>query len=401
MHRQAAHRGLRGSGLAALFILLLMPLNGVSMAEQKAPAGQWLPYVTVRDPHSLYIRWKTAEPSRDTLTLYEERGGEALGRFTEDVSLRFHSVLLEGLMPSVALRYRIEGTGNARMEGRLVVPRQEEETTFLVMSDTWVPSVYGTRDAEMPGASMLVGVMAGEKPPVDFLVHIGNLVASGAMAEYDGFFRMIAPLTGRMPLFAVKGNRDARTGLFDDAFSFPMGGRLYGTQWHHFSTKNALFVFLNLDFNSMREASQTLQWLDAVLETFKDRKWKMVFTHRPFYSSAEEGTDIPAPGLFETLFMKHGVDVVFSGRHRAYQRILRNGVVYMVSGGGGGPGYGKPARPDPAGTIKTVEGTFHYLRGEIRGDRFLLQARKVGVETAAGRVERSEAEMDRFVLYKP
>lgn len=387
--------------MAAVFLLLLMPLTGASMAEQKTPAGQWPPYVTMRDPDSLYIRWKTAEPSRDTLTLYEEGVAEALGAFTEEVSLRFHSVLLEGLMPSAALRYRIEGTRNAGMEGRLVLPRQAEETTFLVMSDTQVPSHSGARDPEASRAGMLVDAMAGEKPPVDFLVHTGNLVASGAMAEYDGFFRMIGPLTGRMPLFAVKGNQDARTGLFDDAFSFPMGGRLTGTQWHHFSTKNALFVFLNLDFNSTQQASQTVQWLDAVLEAFGDRKWKFVFTHRPFFSSAGEGVDVPMPGLFETLFMKHGVDVVFSGRQPAYQRILRNGVVYVVSGGGGGPGYAKGMKPELAGTVRTVEGTLHYLRGQIRSDTFLLQARRVGLESTAGTLERLEGEMDRFVLHKP
>ncbi|MEW6334478.1 MAG: metallophosphoesterase [Thermodesulfobacteriota bacterium] len=392
---------MRWSGLAALCILLLMPLTGVSKAEQKAPAGQWPPYVTMRDPYALYIRWKTAEPSRDTLTLYEEGVAEALGTFSEEVSLRFHSVLLEGLMPSAALRYRIEGTRNTGMEGRLVVPRQAEETTFLVMSDTLVPSLSGVRDSAISRGSMLVDAMAGEKPPVDFLVHTGNLVASGAMAEYDGFFRMIGPLSGRMPLFAVKGNQDGRTGLFDDAFSFPMGGRLYGTQWHHFDTKNALFVFLNLDFNSTHQASQTVQWLDAVLETFKDRKWKFVFTHRPFYSSAGKGGNVPMPGLFETLFMKHGVDVVFSGRQPAYQRILRKGVVYIVSGGGGGPGYAKGMEPEFTGTVKTVEETLHYLRGQIRGDTFLFQARRVGVESTAGTLERSEGEMDRFVLHKP
>lgn len=378
------HDGFYRTAALAL-MLLLMALTGVPTAAQAALSENWSAYVIMGDQNSLYIRWKTAEPSRDSLTLYEEGGTDALGVFTEETALRFHSVLLADLFPGATLHYRTEGTSNAGMEGSLPVPREGGESTFLVMGDTQALPVPGIREGEMSKQKMLVDVMAGEKPPVDFLVHTGNLARSGAMAEYDGFFQMIGSMTGRMPLFAVKGNRDDRTGLFDDAFSFPLGGKLYGTEWHHFSTKNALFVFLNVNCNSMRQVSHTEIWLDAALEAFQDRKWKFVFTHQPFYGSAEGDWEPSLRDLFEPLLMKYGVDVVFSGHHLAYQLILRNGIVYIVSGGGGGPGYAISMNPDTGGIARAMERTVHYLRGQARGHTFLFEARRVSVEGPRGR----------------
>ena len=387
--------------VAVALTLLLVLASGVSAAERSALFKDWSPYAIMRDENSLYIRWKTAEPSQDTLTLFEDGATRELGIFSEEAPLKFHSVLLEDLLPGAALRYRIQGTKNAGMKGRLRVPRQGIESTFLVMSDTQALPILGTLNMELSKQKMLIEAMARDTLPVDFLVHTGDLVESGAIPEYNDFFQMISPLTGKMPLFAIKGNHDDQTDVFIDAFSFLLMGKLYGTDWHHFSTKNALFVFLNLNFNSVQQVSQTVKWLDAVLKAFKDRKWKFVFTHQPIYSSVERDSNTPFSKLFEPLFMKYGVDVVFSGHHHAYQRILRNGIVYVVSGGGGGRGYSELMNPRVEGTANTAERTIHYLRGQIKGDKFVFEAKRVGIENKVEHVDRSEGEMDRFELSKP
>ena len=115
----------------------------------------------------------------------------------------------------------------------------------------------------------------------------------------------------------------------------------------------------------------------------------------------EQDTNTPFRALFEPLFMKYGVDVVFSGHHHAYQRISRNGIMYVVSGGGGAAGYSRLSDKKMEGTVKTAERTMHYLRGRILGDSFILDVRLAGRENEPDRIERAEGELDRFELTKP
>jgi len=381
---------------------LAVALSSTALAAGgPASSKDWPPYVTVQDETSLHIRWRTAVPSQDRLVLYEKDTNRELASFAEDSPEQMHSVLIGHLQPGAAARYRIQGTKNAGMEGRLRMPRQGRELTFFVIGDTQALTKLGTLDMELSRQRLTIDAIAGDPLPGDFLVHTGDLVESGNLPEYSGFFRLIAPLSARMPLFPVKGNHDDRSDLFIDAFGFPVSGRLHGTDWHHFATENALFVFLNLNFNSIQQVADTNRLLNLVLEEYRNKKWKFVFTHQPIYSNVEQDTDTPFRALFEPLFMKYGVDVVFSGHHHAYQRISRNGIMYVVSGGGGAAGYSRLSDKKMEGTVKTAERTMHYLRGRILGDSFILDVRLAGRENEPDRIERAEGELDRFELTKP
>jgi predicted phosphodiesterase len=391
----------RSYRLAAFALLWLITVHQVSDWERPVYAANWPPYAIVKNDNALVIRWKTSEPSQDTLVLYDEQGKRELRAFGEEADLKHHLAPLEGLVPGALLRYRIQGTKNIGMEGRVRVPRQEAECAFFVVSDTQALSIPGTLEMELSRQRLLVETIDKDPFPADFLVHTGDLVESGAVVEYDAFFSLIAPLSSKMPLFAVKGNHDDRTEVFVDAFAFPVDGRPYGTDWHHFKTANALFAFLNLNFNSLAQVSATVQWLNAVLEENKERRWKFIFTHQPIYSNVERDSNTPFRSLFEPLLIKYGVDAVFSGHHHAYQRIVRNGIMYVISGGGGAASYSPVMSKRFEGTVKTEEKTIHYLRGRIQNDRFLLEVRGVGEERQEGRVKRRDFEMDRFELTKP
>jgi len=387
-----------GTVCAALAVALS---SAALAAGGPASSKDWPPYAIVRDEASLYLRWRTAEPSQDLLTLYDENTKRELASFAEDSPEQMHAVLIEQLHPGASTRYRIQGTNNAGMEGRLCLPRQGRESTFFVVGDTQALTIPGSLDMELSRQRMTIEAIAGDPLPGDFLVHTGDLVESGNLPEYSGFFRLIAPLSAKMPLFAVKGNHDDRSDLFIEAFGFPVAGRLHGTDWHHFATENALFVFLNLNFNSIQQVADTNRLLNLVLEEYRNKKWKFVFTHQPIYSNVEQDTNTPFRALFEPLFMKYGVDVVFSGHHHAYQRISRNGIMYVVSGGGGAAGYSTLSDKKMEGTVKTAERTMHYLRGRILGDSFILDVRLAGRENEPDRIERAEGELDRFELTKP
>ena len=109
--------------------------------------------------------------------------------------------------------------------------------------------------------------------------------------------------------------------------------------------------------------------------------------HRSPYGSSRHGGDEKVREDLEPLFVKYGVDLVFSGHDHVYERTVPiRGVTYVVSGGGGRRLY-------PAGkgelTASSVS-AHHAVLVRVSGRRLSLEAVEVG-----GKV------VDRFDLYQP
>ena len=94
-------------------------------------------------------------------------------------------------------------------------------------------------------------------------------------------------------------------------------------------------------------------------------------------------------------------DMVFSGHHHAYQRIYRNGIYHVVSGGGGGKWGSLTLKEQKIqGTIKTLEKALHYLRIRIVRNKFIMDMRIVGQENALGVIEPKDEIFDTYEIVK-
>ena len=60
-------------------------------------------------------------------------------------------------------------------------------------------------------------------------------------------------------------------------------------------------------------------WLDSVLQT-NTKKWVIITTHLPFYSSKENRDNKFLRKHFQPILEKHKVDLVLSGHDHAYAR---------------------------------------------------------------------------------
>ena len=78
---------------------------------------------------------------------------------------------------------------------------------------------------------------------------------------------------------------------------------------------------------------EQLDWLEKELAS-SDSDWKIAFFHHPLYSSGEKhGSDDQLRAQIEPLFLKHGVDLVFTGHEHFYERLKpQNGIHYIISG---------------------------------------------------------------------
>jgi 2',3'-cyclic-nucleotide 2'-phosphodiesterase (5'-nucleotidase family) len=76
--------------------------------------------------------------------------------------------------------------------------------------------------------------------------------------------------------------------------------------------------------------------------------WKIAYFHHPLYSSGMHGSQTDLRVVIEPLFLKYGVDVVFSGHEHFYQRIKpQKGIYYFVSGATGQLRPGVRPQPRP------------------------------------------------------
>jgi predicted phosphodiesterase len=204
--------------------------------------------------------------------------------------------------------------------------------TFAVMGDT------GTGDeAQLAVAKQMV--KQREKSPFGFVLMLGdNIYESGdrkyIKSRFEDPYKDL--LDADVKFYAVLGNHDIIKGIgFQTNYkNFNMGGKRY----YHFSKgtedEKNLIEFFALDSNAMTPTQ--LKWLEDALKASKAR-WKVAFCHHSIYSSARMHKPyLELRRQLEPLYVKYGVNVVFSGHAHCYERVKpQKGVQYFSEGASG------------------------------------------------------------------
>jgi hypothetical protein len=218
------------------------------------------------------------------------------------------------------------------------------------------------------------------KFPFTFALLLGdNLYGAERPQDYARKFELPfkALLDQKVEFHAALGNHDDPNQKFYKLFN--LGGERYRT----FKKGNVRFFVL--DSNYMDPAQ--LQWFEKELKA-SGSDWKIPYFHHPIYTSATRGPVIELRAALEPLFLKYGVDVVFSGHEHIYERMKpQKGVEYLVVGGAA-----KLRRGDLRKTGLTAAGFDQdrsFLLAEISGDELHFQA-----------ISRTGATVDRGVLHR-
>jgi hypothetical protein len=178
--------------------------------------------------------------------------------------------------------------------------------------------------------------------PFDFVLMLGdNLFGRPSARDFnDAFERPYKPLLDAGVRFhAALGNHDAADNRLYPLFG--MDGQRYYT-WARGNTR-----FFAIDTNRLDDAQ--LAWLDKALERSLER-WKIVYFHHAIYSDGKRhGSNIELRVKLEPLFVRYGVNVVFSGHDHIYQRFKpQKGITYFVEGASGKLRKGITAGADSA-----------------------------------------------------
>lgn len=227
---------------------------------------------------------------------------------------------------------------------------------FAVLGDS--------RDGDKVYAGLLKRILA-RKP--DFVIHLGDMVPAAHQKNWDVFFKISKPIT--VPFFPVVGNHDVNSGnpgemLYQNQFFLPEGKTYYA-----FRAGEVLFVFLDSEKVRCRIAKEQRLWLGHVLAS-SNEKMKLVFIHRPLFvplDSLKMGRTMDKYSHerddLHRLFLKNKVRAVFEADDHRYDRGIEDGILYVITGGGGAPLY----------TNQRRGGFFHYLwisvqKGKIEGE---------------------------------
>lgn len=211
-----------------------------------------------------------------------------------------------------------------------------------------------TRDTNPRVRKWLVEQIARERP--DGLFVSGDLpFRGGDNSDWDVYRRETAPWTEeKLRVYPTIGNHEVvpkdAPGLANYFAEFPwLGGR----RWYSVQIGNVYLI--SLDSNSTY-ASETFnpgapqrRWLETQLDHLSpEADFVFILTHMPLINDVQSEVIANLPNLAETKLRiclegyaarSRAKFVVLSGHVHNYERFERNGISYIVSGGGGAKPY--------------------------------------------------------------
>jgi 3',5'-cyclic AMP phosphodiesterase CpdA len=234
--------------------------------------------------------------------------------------------------------------------------------------------VYGdTRTRHELHRNVVKAIMAHDAP--DFVVHTGDLVADGNQAsQWPLFFDIERDLLRKTVFFPALGNHERNSPAYYDYFQVTK-------PYYSFDWGNGHFIVLNSDIGNVaanqaeRDAFWAAQtaWLEDDLASHQQAAYRFVFAHHPpFTAVARRQGENPQMTALVPMFEKYRVTAGFFGHDHNYQHYLKNGVHYVITGGGGAPLYDvdKP----PQGITLKVASTEHFVRVKVEGKTARMEA---------------------------
>lgn len=270
--------------------------------------------------------------------------------------LRGESTTFTGLTASTSYEYSVPG--HDELKGSFKTPAAAgQDFEFVVYGDT--------RTRHDVHKTVIASVLQNAKP--DFVVHTGDLVADGTdPALWPVFFDIEHELLRKTAFFPSLGNHERNARDYYDYLQVP--------KYYSFNWGNAHFSILDTDIGNIAvgEAAkqnawkEQAQWLEEDLQKNQKQEFRFVAGHHPPMTavSNRQGFNPQMTDLIPMFEQLH-VTAAFFGHDHNYQHYLKNGIHYIVTGGGGAPLYDVDKPPE--GITLKVARTENFVRVQVQG----------------------------------
>jgi len=176
-----------------------------------------------------------------------------------------------------------------------------------------------------------------------FVTNSGDMIEDGEdTSDWDNYFAELCEwhnIAQSVPYFYAMGNHDDEAPYFYDALRLPQnpsGNEAYGSfDWGriHFTVINS-----EIDYSITSDQYEFVSNDLSAAAINPDYDFVIALVHRPLYSSGYHGREDALAEAIEPLLVANAVDLVIQGHDHMYERSHpQDGVIYLVTGGGGAP----------------------------------------------------------------
>jgi hypothetical protein len=315
------------------------------------------------------------------------------------------AVLLVSIVPALYAQSQRPAIGAQRQaEADISLPHGSSKFTFVAYGDIRFTDPTNTGVSDPEARRALVRRIAELKPA--FVTITGDLVLKGAnSADWDVWQVETKPWRDAgIQVFPVLGNHDL-SGDPQAANFFAHVPELKNRRWYSVRAGNALLLMLN----SNSDAPDGEQWdwfAQQIAAVPDDVDFVVVSMHHPPYTrsspltvggghSARPNEEKLARVLEQQQETMRARIMVLAGHVHNYERYEHNGVMYIVTGGGGATPY-KISR-SPQDPYHEPGPAYHFMRFSVDGH--VLHAEMVKLDLQKG--QSSWAVKDSFQLEAP
>jgi predicted phosphodiesterase len=387
-----------------LLASLVLALAGASAAQSSTFLRG--PYAGAPDTTSIVISWVLANPAATQLEVFPADCSTAPAASLRTLIVPEASaeaggqvdVLVSDLAPATTYVYRVlvqsgEETTSSPLGRFRTAPQPGQAVAFAVLSDTQRQWEGIDRLAAIGSAIALDSERVGG---FDFVLHAGDLVEAPTDDAWDAWFASFEPMLLSAPFVPVLGNHENNSASYYTAFAHPAGGGQGNERWWALHWGDVVVVGLDTTVTQKALISQQVAFARA--ELGGSEPWKVVVFHRPLFSSdATHGGNSTYANAFHPLFLEMGVSLVLSGHAHDYERIVRDGITYLVVGGGGAvPRSFSPRRVE--GSVVAVEGHDFYARVTASQGTMSVDVVSVAEATSTRFLATPDTLLDSFVI---
>jgi hypothetical protein len=258
---------------------------------------------------------------------------------------------------------------------QITLPCKSDSVRFAAIGDTGT----GERPQYEVAEQM---IRFHQKFPFTFTIMLGDNIYGGESSKklIKKFEAPYKPLMDDgVNFYAALGNHDEDNQRFYKLFG------MNGKRFYSFKKGNAHFFALDTNYLDPEQ----LTWLEKELSKVKFG-WKICFFHHPLYSSGKfHGSSTELRSVLEPIFVKHGVNVVFSGHEHVYERIKpQKGIYYFTEGASGKLRLGNLGRTNFMAAGYDRDQTFMLI--EIVDDELYFQTvSRTGITVDTGVIRRA------------
>jgi hypothetical protein len=278
-------------------------------------------------------------------------------------AFRVEKTTLTGLAPNTQYSYEV---ANKSLKGSFkTAPTPDQPYNFVL---------YGDNRTRHDVHKNVIAQLLKHGIP-DFIVQTGDMVEDGTNNSlWPIFFDIERDLLRQTAIFPSLGNHERNA---QDYYDFFPGTHAY----YSFNWGNSHFAVINSDIGnaaatkSEKDAfwAAQVKWLEEDLAATQAAEYRFVVAHHPPYTAvtSRQGNNAHMTALVP-MFEKYRVSAALFGHDHNYQHYLKNGIHYIVCGGGGAPLY--DVNTPPKDITQKVESIENFVKVSVNGKTAKFQS---------------------------